>query len=157
MRTLAPGLVLALVIGSSSWAADPHADHHHPADPQLKLELNEGKKWKTDAPLRKGMDRIKSLIEADHPPIHQNRFTSEQYQALAARLDGPIAEIFKNCKLPPAADQMLHVVLVEIIEAGKVMKQDEPVAQKRKAAVRIIQALGRYGEYFDHPGWTKVR
>ena len=134
------------------------ADHHHHEEGPKKLALDEGgKKWATDAALRKGMEQLKTLVEADHPPIHAKKFTTEGYRALSKKLEEPIGEIFRTCKLPPKADAMLHVVLLDVLDAMKVMGGDAPVTEKRSAFVRIVTSLNGYGEHFDHPGWARVR
>ena len=68
-------------------------------------------------------------------------------------LDGDIAYMVENCKLPTEADAMLHLVLAEIIEGSDAMQGKAYGVNKRAGAVKVVQALRSYGEYFDHPGW----
>ena len=84
----AAGLALGLATGSL--AADAHK-HDHGAAP-AKLELNNGKKWATDAPLRRGMENIRNSIDAVHHEIHENKLSTAKYGALekyASHFDHP--------------------------------------------------------------------
>lgn len=106
-------LTFALV-GPAAAAEDPaHAGHGGEAP--HRLQLDDGKQWATDAPLRQGMGALNQAMAAALPRIHKNRFT---------------------------AAETMH---------GK-------TGQPRHAgALRVLQALQDYGEYFDHPGWKPVR
>ena len=54
----------------------------HGAAP-AKLELNQGRKWETDAPLRQGMTSIRGAMETALGGIHEHKYTAAQYGALA--------------------------------------------------------------------------
>ena len=152
-RTLRP-LVLAVasLVSISALAADPH--DHHGADAQ-KLELNDGKKGETDAPLRKGMTAIKSSIETKVKHIHSGKMTAAEFAALGKEIDKELQGIFAACKLPPAADQNLHVVLVQVMNGTRTLQ--DPKAKHLSGVVEIIGALDAYGKHFDHPGWANVK
>ncbi len=86
-------------------------------------------------------------------PIHNNAFTPAQYDALATRIQTQIDYVVGNCKLPEQADQQLHLVLEQIIDGAADMKTD---AGRNPGAIKIVQALAQYGEYFDHAGWLPL-
>jgi hypothetical protein len=130
------------------------AQHQHEGGGHT-LELDQGKKWSTDAPLRQGMSAIRDAVAADHHAIHGGDETAAQYAALAAKIDAQIAHIVTNCKLPPAADAQLHVVLGEIIAGSESMKRSDQ-AERRAGAVKVIGALATYPQYFDHPDWRAL-
>jgi hypothetical protein len=118
-----------------------------------KLRLNQGKKWQTDEALRRGMNEIRAAMTDALTPIHENVFTPAQYDALAARTQAQIDYVVSNCKLPEAADQQLHIVLEQIIDGVAEMKA---ATGRDQGAAKIVQALGQYGDYFNHAGWRPV-
>jgi len=120
------------------------------------LQLDHGNKWATDAPLREAMTAIRDALQVDHPAIHARTQPSAAYQALAQHIDAQIAHIVAHCKLPTDADANLHVLLAQIIGGADAMRESGDLEQARAGAVRVIQALNQYPQYFDHPGWKGV-
>src|SRR5690606_35045010 len=102
--------------------AHSHGDHAaHAAD--AKLTLNDGAKWETDATLRESMTRIRDQVQAAVPAIHDESYTPAQYAAIGAAIDKEISTFFANCKLRPAADAQLHILLVGLTGAADGMKK----------------------------------
>lgn len=149
---LAAALALAFA-GPALAAADAH---DHGSAGSAALELNQGRKWQTDEPLRKGMTNMRSAIAADLKVIHANKATPQQYQALATKLNGEVAYIVQNCKLDPKADAELHKVIAEVMGGAEAMEGKDPHANRRAGAVRVVKALNAYGKHFDHPGWRNL-
>jgi hypothetical protein len=144
-----------LAFGAPSLAAGDAHEHGHGAG-AAKLELNHGKKWQTDAALRKGMEGIRSALAADLEAIHGNKATAKQYKALAKRIEGEVAGIVQNCKLEPEADAQLHVVIAELVEGAEAMEGKHKAGARRAGAERVAKALNAYGEHFDHAGWKRI-
>ncbi len=154
-RFLVP--LLALGFASTAAAQHAHEDHHHGHAQGAKAPkptLNDGRKWETDAPLRKGMQEIKALVEAAIGPVHAGKMTNGGYEALGKKVDAQISTIFASCKLKPEADAVLHGVLAQIMEGSNVVQTGE---KRTPGVVKMIRALDEYGTLFDHPGWTKVK
>jgi hypothetical protein len=128
----------ALALGGAAFAAEEH--HHHGAA-EAKLVLDHGKKWQTDAPLRKGMENIRAAMVA-----------KGKYAAKAERVNAEVAYIVQNCKLPEDADAQLHLVIAELMAGADEMKGEHA----REGAGRVTKALNDYGKFFDHPGWRKL-
>ena len=155
MRSLTKSLAYAslafgLVVASPSIAAESHA---HGGTATVELRLDQGKKWPTDEALRRGMSEIRLAMAQSLTPIHNNALTPAQYDALAKRIQAQIDYVVGNCKLPEQADQQLHLVLEQIIDGAADMKA---ATGRDRGAVRVVQALGQYGRYFDHPGWQPL-
>ncbi|MFA7428662.1 MAG: hypothetical protein WCZ23_00740 [Rhodospirillaceae bacterium] len=135
-----------------------HAAETHKHSGQVSglsdLTLNHGAKWQTDAPLRKGMNGILHDLTAVLPDIHEGKLSEAGYGALAEKINGHLEYMFVNCKLPPAADEQLHLVLAEAMNGAETM---EAGPDRMAGAVGIVQALDAYGTHFDHPGWPGVR
>jgi len=136
--------------------AEDKAHSHHKTE-KSELQLNAGKKWETDSPLRSGMEGIKSKIEAKLPEIHRNEFTKAQYEELSQKISMDLESIFKNCKLSPKADEQLHHILVQIIDGADKMKTSVKADERKNGVIKMIQSLDHYPKYFDHPNWKAIR
>lgn len=152
--TLLAAAGLALGLSAGSLAADAHK-HEHGAAP-AKLELNNGKKWATDAPLRKGMENIRKLMEASLHDIHEGKLSAAKYGALAKKVDAEVGGIVANCKLDPQADAQLHLVIAGIGEGVEAMEGKAKKVKRQTGAVKVIDALEKYGAHFEHAGWQPL-
>ena len=152
---LAAILVAAFMLGAGApgFAADPH---QHSAGEPAKLALDHGKKWPTDEPLRKGMTEIRTALAAKQEGIHKGTLTPADYTALGTVVESQVATIVAECKLEPAADANLHLIVAELI-AGADAMQGKSTTKPATGAVQTVKALNRYGQYFDHPGWKALR
>lgn len=162
--SLAVAAVLALGAGPAlaATAAHDHApapaaahDHGHAADAPAKLTLNKGKKWTTDAPLRQRMDEIRTLMVGKIPAIHGGKLTAAEYKALGATVEQKVGQIVAECKLPPEADAMLHLVVADLIAGADVMQGKAP-GNPGEGAHKVVVAANEYGRYFDHKGWKPL-
>lgn len=153
MKTRLSVLLVALVLAASSnvRAADAHHHHHGAAEP-TKLQLNAGKKWATDAPLRQSMNEINQAMAKALPAIHKDQFSNGDYQALAATVSAKVGSAVEQCKLAPEADAMLHLIIADLMAGAEIMEGKSAQA-RHDGAVRVLEALKLYGKYFQHPGW----
>ena len=145
-----------LLLGTTATAARAQHDHGHAqaAAPAVEqLVLDDGRKWPTDAPLRAGMAAIHEAFEADHPAIHAGTESDAQYEALAGRIEAQVNAIVANCKLPPAADANLHLVVADLLQGVSLMRGGDPERTRHDGAARVHGALHAYGEFFDDPDW----
>lgn len=155
-----PGLpalaALALLVFSTGAIPAGEEHQHEHAKSQAKLVLNQGKKWQIDEVARKSMEAIRGAVAADLKAIHGGKQTDAQYAALAAKLNGEVANMVKNCKLDPKADEQFHVVLTEVLAAAEIMEGKHAGEPRRKGAEQTARALNEYGRYFRHPGWKPL-
>lgn len=149
-------LLAALSLGAALpvVAADSH-DHQHAAAP-AKLQLNAGKKWPTDAPLRQAMAAMRTELAGRLHAIHKGSLAREDYAALGKSIEVQIGSIVAQCKLEPKADAMLHIVIADLSGAADVM-QGKAAGQPGEAAHRAVLALNSYGKYFAHPAWVAIK
>lgn len=151
------GLLFLLASNPSLRAEEAHSEHHdHDEKSAHVLKLDHGKKWKSDDSLRKGMSAIQTLMKKNLPDARHGIMKDVGYQTLSDAIDVQVALIFKNCKLDPQADQMLHLVLIQIIEGSSAMKADQPTLARKTGALKVVQALKVYGQFFAHPGWVAI-
>jgi hypothetical protein len=140
IRQGAVALAAALAFAGPAAAAGESHEHGHGAG-EAKLVLDHGKKWQTDAPLRKGMENIRAVLATRQKP-----------EALAELVNAEVAYIVQNCKLPEDADAQLHLLIAELLAGTDAMKGEHP----REGTERVAKALDQYGEFFEHPGWRKL-
>ena len=149
-------IALALSVSANIHAAGGGDTHHHGGNESQKLQLNAGKKWATDEVLRQTMDGINQAMAKALPKIHQNEFSNEQYQALAATVSQKLAYAVEHCKLEPKSDAMLHLVIAELM-AGTETMEGKTSNSRHDGAVQVLMSLKTYGKYFQHPGWKVAK
>ena len=141
IRQAALAAALAAVFAAPAFASGDE-QHRHDAGVGATLTLNQGKKWPTDAPLRQGMENIRAAYGKN-----------VKYGAFAAKVNTEVAGIVQNCKLEPAADEQLHLVIAELLAGAEAMEGKVKGETPRAGAERVEKALKAYGRHFDHPGW----
>lgn len=156
MKTKFSVLLTAIVLAVSSniHAAESTEAHHHShgSSEPTKLQLNAGKKWATDEPLRQAMSDINQAMAKALPAIHKNQFGNGDYQALATTVSQKVAYAVEHCKLEPKADAMLHLVIADLM-AGAESMEGKTSNSRHDGAVQVLEALKSYGKYFQHTGW----
>lgn len=156
MTTLGAVLASAALLGLQAPAIAADAHQHGPGGADShKLQLDHGKKWSTDEPLRKGMSEIRALVDAQHEGIHKGKLKPADYAALGEKIEAQVGYVVSTCKLDPEADANLHIVVGDILEGVEVMKGKEK-KNPRTGAGKVVDALNDYGKYFDHPGWKRL-
>jgi hypothetical protein len=158
IKTATPiAIALALMLGASSHAqnaaggADEHAAHQHGGHQTADLQLDHGQQWQTDAPLREGMERIRTAVAAaaGHADA-TGGLDASSGKVLADEIDAGIAFMVTHCRLAPQADANLHILIGQMAEAAALARK--PV-ESRSAMARMRAALDTYPHYFSHPGW----
>jgi hypothetical protein len=150
-------LISALPPGAMAQPAHEgaHATHGGAGAMVDNLQLDEGKKWATDASLRSGMANIRAAFDADHPAIHAGQESNAAYAALAGRIEQEVNRIVASCRLPPAADAQLHLVVADLMQGVGLMRGADPAKSRHDGAARVHGALNAYGKYFDDPEWAQ--
>ena len=135
------------------------ADHQHGSHQDhgpVRLELNHGSKWPTDAPLRQGMSALHSAFAERLAAIHKGRLSAEDYAVLGTKVETEVGNIVAQCKLEPKADAMLHIVVADLLDAAAIMR-GKPQGKPAAAAHKAVNTLNGYGHHFDHPQWRTLK
>lgn len=153
VATVAAGLAIGAWVhfhGAHSANHDhgTHDDHHAAA-----LSLDDGKRWETDQALRTGMERIRAAVDPVLAAHAGGQVSPGEAKAMAAAIQESVNYLIANCKLPPRADATLHVFITDFL-TGASMVAENPASHEGISLV--ADALNRYPEYFDHPGWVSV-
>ncbi len=143
---------------SSAGIAAPVHKHNSQADhaAATTLQLNAGKKWETDEPLRKAMASIRQSVDASLHQIHENRLTPAAYGKLARKVEGEVGNIVGNCKLEPQADAQLHLIVADLLAGSEQMAGKIKKAKRQDGAVKVIGALENYATYFNDPQFKPI-
>lgn len=166
MKRLQPWtLSLIVTVAAAAAACAPAAmaapagapSHSHDEAHGAQMRLDHGRKWATDAPLREGMARIRALAESGLAAEHQGTMAAAEYAALAGRMETEVGKIVADCKLPPEADAVLHVLLSDLMGGAAAMAGRTPDATPQQGIVQVAAAVKDYGRYFEHPGWKPLR
>lgn len=140
--------VLSMAAAGPALAARNAHDHGHDAA-TVTLQLNAGQKWATDAPLRAGMGEIRQAMAVSLPAIHANKMSAKSYAGLAKKVQDAVGQIVANCKLPPAADAQLHIVIADLLVGADQMAGKVKGTKRVDGAVKVIGALNAYGQHFQ--------
>jgi hypothetical protein len=146
-------LVAALAAPLSVLASD-HSKHGQGVP--HKLELNAGKKWATDEPLRKAMSALRESVVGALAVVHSGKETPATFEATSKEIASQISYMVANCKLEPKADAQLHVLIGDMLKGAEVLEGKQPGVQKAEGLVTVARALNAYGEHFSHPGWQAI-
>lgn len=143
----------------ASFAASPAQaqTHSHEATAPAKMSLNQGRKWATDAPLRDGMSRIRTLVEPQLAAAHAGKLSPAQYAVLARQVETQVVGIVAKCKLEPKADAVLHIVIGEIGAGTDAMAGKTAQSRPAQGLVQVSEAINDYAGHFDHPGFEPIR
>lgn len=148
-RLLSTFLALGLALAPTALIAAPAHKHSD----TIELTLDHGRKWPTDAPLRKGMNEIRATMVDAISSIRAGKLSPDSYKGLARKVQTQVDGIVANCKLPEAADQQLHLVLEQVLDGIAIMNGD---AGQAEGAGKVVLALNQYGAHFDHAKWRPL-
>ena len=155
MKRNAALFIAMLALGAAAPAfASPHPHQDHAATQALTFDQG-GRKWETDEPLRRHMGEIRSALAAKSSRILTGKLTDEEAFALGAAIEARVAAIVTDCKLPPAADANLHLVVADLVRAADILQGRTKERAQRGTAV-ASRATQMYATYFNHPGWKPV-
>jgi fructose-specific component phosphotransferase system IIB-like protein len=147
--------VLGTGIPAVAVAQHSHDSHSHAAHESPRLTLDAGRKWATDAPLRRAMEDIQSALYQQRQAILERNLGEAQSKALGQLIEARVATIVAECKLEPRADANLHIVVADLVEAADVL-QGKSRQKPFRGAAKAVRAAQMYATYFDHPGWRPV-
>jgi hypothetical protein len=158
-RTPAAICIAALALGTAipAYATGPHLhESAHPASPaQGSLAFDQGRKWSTDAALRRHMEDIRASLAQRREAILADKLTPQDERALAETIEQRVAAILTDCKLEPRADANLHLIVADLVRSADIL-QGKSSLPRRHGASLAVRATQMYATYFDHPGWIRV-
>ncbi len=139
----APAPETAVPVPEAHGHDDAHARH---ADADL-LQLDEGRPWPVDAALVDGMQRIRDAVAAAQAVAPLDAAAAA---ALAQSVEDQVAFLIAHCRLEPAADATLHVLIARLLGAAHALRTDPATPDGLPV---MLDTLDLYPRYFAHPGW----
>lgn len=131
--------------------------HDHGGNTEThQLQLNAGKKWGTDAPLRQAMASIHGSVTQILPAAHSGKAKPADYDAFGNAINQQVAYMVENCKLPPAADAQLHIIVADLMAGAEAAQGKHGEDKRAEGVVKVAQASNAYGKYFSHSGWKAI-
>ena len=119
--------------------------HHHDEHAATAPVAKPAKKFATDDNLRVRMTAILNTMKAMH-----DAGAKVNLPETGAKIETTVQDIFKKCKLEPAADAAIHPILGELLKGADLFKK----GNEKEGHQIIHNALLRYEDFFDHPGWS---
>ncbi len=145
-------VVLLLSLNISAGEVSHEARHgHHQQEKVVANGAHPEKKFLPDKTLQTHMETILSTMKALGKAPSQDR--KVLLKKTGQKLEKAVQDIFKNCKLAPAADAAIHPVLANILKGAKLIGD----GNEGTGHEMVHQALLDYEKYFDHPGWDHDR
>ena len=139
----APAPETAVPVPEAHGHDDAHARH---ADADL-LQLDDGRPWAVDAALVEGMQRIRDAVAAAQAVAPLDAAAAD---ALAQSVEDQVAFLIAHCRLEPAADATLHVLIARLLGAAHALRTDPATPDGLPV---MLDTLDLYPRYFAHPGW----
>lgn len=141
-------------LGINAIAAETAHDHAQAA--QGTMELNQGQKWETDAPLRQGMGTLHEIVTQGLADTQAEKLSADDYQKMSGKIMTQVTYIVQNCHLEPDADAQLHILLGQIVQGAEIVEGKVAHEKPGGGLVKLAQALNGYGTHFNHPGWAAI-
>lgn len=144
-----PVLLLSLIISNPLVAAEGMGSHEHKHGHNLsaagsRANLNNGKKWKSDATLKKNMIAMHKEFDSLHSKFESNKATENDFKSMQATTQKSLDDIFKNCKLEPKADATLHEVLAQLMAAKEKLEKESSQAEGLKQMQNGFEMFHQY-------------
>ena len=128
-------------------ATDEHANHH--AEEKLddhaegvKLELNNGAKWKMNAEMKPFINEMESQVNAYKPD-------SDDYKMLAKNLGETNDNLIKSCTIKGTPHDVLHAWLMPHMELIDDLKKADNKEEGNKIVGELKESMAKYHQYFD--------
>lgn len=135
----------AVLIGCHKKSADEAGHHHHAEGMATAAVPKPTKKFATDENLRTRMTAILNTMKAMHKAGAKVNLSDT-----GGKIETTVQDIFKKCKLEPAADAAIHPILGDLLKGAELFKK----GNEKEGHDKIHNALLRYEDFFEHPNWS---
>ena len=120
-------------------AESTHDDH---ADASANLELNNGKKWKTNTEMLPYIQKQEQLIDAYDDE-------TGDYKKLAADLSTANDQLIKSCTMTGKSHDVLHVWLTDHMKKINLLAKAATQKEAEKIAEALEHSMESYHQYFE--------
>jgi len=121
-------------------------EHHHHGENMAAAKVSKpAKKFATDENLRVRMTAVLDTMKAMHAAGAKAKLADT-----GKKIEATVQDIFKKCKLEPAADAAIHPILAELLKGASLFKK----GNQKEGHEIFHKALLSYEDFFDHPGFS---
>lgn len=146
---VAAALLCSFAIGTTVNAAAQHVHGQHAE--QTTAAQAPAQRWTPDAPLSKGMRRVYVAVDALRH-YEMGHMSAPMAVDRASDVVNAVNYMFAHCQLAAEPDEALHGILAPLLGAAQALKSDP---KKVEAVAEMREAIARYPQYFNDPGWDK--
>jgi hypothetical protein len=143
LAAIALGLGL---IGAAIAQDNPATSPRLPTDAPVRLA--------TDAPVRAGMLAIRDLVRLNHSLVTHRRMPPDHAARFARQVKAEADKIAATSRISGDARDKLQALIKEIVGGIDAVAGRDASASPMDGLVRADEALARYAQDFDHPGWV---
>lgn len=122
--------------------APAEATHDDHADASANLELNNGKKWKTNTEMLPYIQKQEQLIDAYDDE-------TGDYKKLAADLSAANDQLIKSCTMTGKSHDVLHVWLTDHMKKINLLAKAATQKEAEKIAEALEHSMESYHQYFE--------
>lgn len=147
-------LVIALFVVASCAHHHDHKDHkehkehkEHQHGEEQGITLNNGKKWETDADLKKLMGNINTELQKVKKLEKSGKAGPKTYEHFYHSIETSTQKIINSCKMPEGMHENYHVILEDILNTSEELKDAE---KQKGVTAKMTETMKKYTEYFDH-------
>lgn len=139
-------IVLIVLLGSvANIARAQKHDHHSGHGKQIPDKVESKAKFVSTGDLKMRMEKILNLMK----DLNLKKDDIASVRSYGDGITEIVNDIFKSCKLEPAADAAIHPVLGLILDGASEFKN----GQYQSGHKKIHEALLDYEKTFKHIGW----
>lgn len=109
-------LMIILTMVCTTAIAQDHSQHTKKDHHETKVS---GKKLQPTADLKIRMEKISGLVKE----LKAKKGDVKSAQEYGVKISDVVSDIFKTCKLEPAADEAIHPVLANILDGSEDLKK----------------------------------
>jgi len=150
MKTLRTVIALVSGLGAAvSIQAMPQHAHGQAGHDAAAVAPAPARRWVPDAALRQGIRRAHVAVDQLRH-YEMGHMSAPMALDRAAEVEQAVTFMFAHCRLAARPDAALHGILVPLLGAAQSLKAD---VANVAAVAAMREALARYPQYFDDPGW----
>ena len=116
-----------------------HADHE---PSEVKLKLNDGKKWEMNAEMKPYINDMEQQLIAYNPQ-------TDDYKVLAKNLSETNENLIKSCTIKGTQHEVLHAWLMPHMEKIEQLKNAQTKEDADKIVGDLKQSMTTYHKYFN--------
>jgi hypothetical protein len=103
------------------------------------------------------MQAIRDLVRTNHSLVTHRRMPPDHAARFARQVKAEADGILASSKITGDAREKLQALLDEIVAGIDAVAKPEAGTDPMAGLVRADEALARYPQHFDHPGWEPLR